>query len=221
MYLGQLEEALHSDLMLPHVCDILMSLGFVHLDGPLSTQSSTNVKIVHEVFKDLGQADPGRAAWVAEVCRELVGHVDAELARNAGRTLSQKDQKYFVFLGAVRALLNPFSVGWNLCKVCTVLGGALGSTTKLRNGAANPVAVKKAVVAKLSATAGQKRAGGRARGSRAQPKIIIQILSFLSHPKRRGRTTRMWRTRRKNSSSSRRSSSRSSVVLYTLRIACA
>ncbi|CAK0883393.1 unnamed protein product, partial [Prorocentrum cordatum] len=161
VYLGQLEEALRSDLMLPHVCDILMSMGFVHLDGPLSTHSSTNVKMAHDIFKDLGQAGPGRAAWVADVCSDLVGIVDAELGRGAGR--SKKDLKYFAFLGSVRALLNLFSV------VCTALGGALGSTAKLRNGAASPVMVKKAVVAKLSATADKKRAGGRAQGRGTQP----------------------------------------------------
>ena len=43
---GDLEDALGSDLMFPHVCDTLMTLGFVIWEGELSARSSANVRTI-------------------------------------------------------------------------------------------------------------------------------------------------------------------------------
>ena len=44
----------------------------------------------------------------------------------------------------------PFSIGWNICKLCTVLGVSLGATTKLREDHASPIVLKRAIVAKVA-----------------------------------------------------------------------
>lgn len=131
-----LEATVASDLMLPHVLDTLMGFGFITVSGPLTAVSSTNVRMLHGVYRKLGMAPASRATWHTAVCEELVGIVERTTPQSAGDAQ---------FLREVRMRLSPLSVAWNICKVGTVLGVALGGATKLRAGKSSPVKVCPAV----------------------------------------------------------------------------
>ena len=137
--LHELEEAVSSDLMYPHVLDTLMGLGFVSAAAPPSVVSSTNVRVMHKIYARLGRAPRSRGEWLRSVAKEVIELIDAAPVRS---------QQHRRFLAEVRGLITPQSVAWNVCKIGTVLGVSLGGRTKLRTGYSNPVRLRPAILRK-------------------------------------------------------------------------
>ena len=145
--LFDLEQVVASDLMFPHVFDTLMGLNFVTTSGPPSVVSSTNVQVLHKIFVRIGRVPRSRSKWLCSVAKDVVDMIDATPV---------KSKLHSRFLEEVRCLINPLSIAWNICKIGTVLGVALGGTTKLRTGHASPVRLRPGVL--------WKRAGRGAMG---------------------------------------------------------
>ena len=135
-----LETAINSDLMFSHVCDILMELGFVILDGPLQTVSSTNVAMMHRIVRQVGDAHISTKAWLHDVSEDVLELIDKTARDNAAHTR---------VLAALRAHISGLSVAWALCKVGTVMSVALGGETKLRNNHTNPIKIARNILLKL------------------------------------------------------------------------
>ena len=136
----QLEDCINSDLMYPHVCDILMGLGFVTVDGPLETISSTNVALIHQIYCQLGDAPASRKVWLQGVSDELLQLIDDAVPDSKAHAR---------FLADVRAQITGMSVAWNICKLGTVINVALGGQAKLRKNRANPIEIARKILRKL------------------------------------------------------------------------
>lgn len=135
-----LEDCVNSDLMFPHVCDVLMGLDFVTLDGPVDTVSSTNVALLHQIYRALGDAPASRKAWLQNVSAELLEILDDVVPSNPAHAR---------FVQELRTKVNAMSVAWNLCKLGVVINVALGGAAKLRQHQTNPIAVAKKILAKI------------------------------------------------------------------------
>ena len=136
----QLEASLNSDLMYPHVCDILMGLDFVTVEGPLETISSTNVAMIYQIYRLLGDAPSSRKVWLQSVADQLLQLID---------TVVPSSKAHARFLADVRSHVTSMSVAWMICKVGTVINVALGGQAKLRKKHTNPIVVAQKIFRKL------------------------------------------------------------------------
>lgn len=129
------EKAVASPLMLPHVWQALQQFSLVDPSEPTDVKSSTNVRLMHEVFRALDAKTPrSRKAWLVEVhaaTRELVREKKAK-ARGRLQAL----------LHAVEEQLTPSVCAWNFCKVGCVVHTALGGSTHLRLNREHPVQLR-------------------------------------------------------------------------------
>ena len=146
-----LATALASDLMYPHVKNVLSELEMLRMDvdHDSSVVSSTNVSTM---WRAVGTGS--RAKWLQDTSDSLKSLWREEAARSK----SVEKRKWCL---QCAEHTNPESTAWNICKVTSVVGVATGSTTKRRKKFKGVhLKVRPAIVRKIKAKQRRVARGG-------------------------------------------------------------